>query len=323
MTVALDEAASEAARPQTKRKARGPSDARRGLTLMSPVFGYALLLLAIPLGATIAMSFWSQDFLTFDRSGTLENYAAIWTDDMPDHWTGIFGSYWTENLYRALLLRSLSVSLFVTAATLLLAFPIAYYVSFHVRKNKGLWIFLITIPFWTSYLLRVFLWKVILGYEGVVNASLMALGVIDEPLTSINYSINAVVLTLAHAWAPFAILPIFVSLEKIDRSLLEAAEDLGDGPIRRFFRVTLPLAMPGVVAAALIVFIPTIGDYVTPKLLGGKDGLMISNMIEVQFKKGNDQPLGSALAVSSMMIVASISVLFVWMNRKYLRARPS
>jgi spermidine/putrescine transport system permease protein len=128
-----------------------------------------------------------------------------------------------------------------------------------------------------------------------------------------------VVITLAHAWAPFAILPIYVALAKIDRSLLEAAEDLGEGAVRRFLRVTLPLSMPGVTAAALIVFIPTVGDYVTPKLVGGTDGLMIANMIQVQFGKANNAPLGAALSVSAMVIVASIALAFVWLNRRFMR----
>ncbi|HSF95195.1 MAG TPA: ABC transporter permease, partial [Thermohalobaculum sp.] len=163
---------------------------------------------------------------------------------------------------------------------------------------------------------RVFLWKVILGYNGVLNSGLMGLGIIDEPLTVILYNANAVVITLAHAWAPFAILPIFVALEKIDHSLLEAAEDLGDGPVRRFFRITLPLAMPGVIAASLIVFIPTVGDYVTPKLVGGTDGLMIANMIQIQFGKANNAPLGAALAMSAMVIVAAISIIIALLGRR-------
>jgi spermidine/putrescine transport system permease protein len=153
----------------------------------------------------------------------------------------------------------------------------------------------------------------------VLNSGLLGLGLIEKPLTFILYNANAVVITLAHAWAPFAILPIFVALEKIDRSLLEAAEDLGDGPVRRFFRVTLPLAMPGVIAATLIVFIPTVGDYVTPKLVGGTDGLMIANMIQVQFSKANNAPLGAALAISAMLIVGSIAMLIVWLNRRLVR----
>ena len=142
---------------------------------------------------------------------------------------------------------------------------------------------------------------------------------VSEPLTFILYNANAVVIALTHGWAPFAILPIFVSLEKIDRSLLEASQDLGDGPFRRFFKVILPLSMPGVVGAVLIIFIPTVGDYITPKLVGGTDGLMIANMIQVQFSKANNAPLASALSVSSLLIVASISIMFVIVNKKYLR----
>ncbi|HUS54233.1 MAG TPA: ABC transporter permease [Thermohalobaculum sp.] len=282
------------------------TDSASGLILVSPTLLYALLLLAAPLLTVVVISFWTQDYLDFDRNLSLKNYIEAWT----------------EPLYQLLMMRSLAISGAVTVATVLLAFPIAYYVSFYVpQQRKAMWLFLITIPFWTSYLLRVFLWKVILGYNGVLNSGLLGTGIIDEPLTFILYNANAVVLTLAHAWAPFAILPIFVALEKIDRSYLEAAEDLGDGPIRRFCRVTLPLAMPGVIAATLIVFIPTVGDYVTPKLVGGTDGLMIANMIQVQFGKANNAPLGAALAISAMFIVASIAVMIVWLNRRSMRGQ--
>jgi len=282
------------------------SEGAQGLLLVSPTLLYALLLLAAPLATIVAFSFWSQDYLTIDRSFTLENYRQAWT----------------EPLFRELMLRSLAISGAVTMVTVILAFPIAYFVSFHVApERKALWIFLITIPFWTSYLIRVFLWKVILGYNGVLNSGLLGLGLVDEPLTFILYNANAVVITLAHAWAPFAILPIFVALEKIDRSLLEASRDLGETTVTTFLRVTLPLAMPGVVAAVLIVFIPTIGDYVTPRLVGGPDGLMIANMIQVQFMKLNNAPLGATLALSAMLIVGAISILFLWLNRRFLKVR--
>ncbi len=123
-------------------------------------------------------------------------------------------------------------------------------------------------------------------------------------------------ITLTHAWAAFAILPIYVSLEKIDRSLLEAATDLGDGPVARFLRVTLPLSLPGVIVATLIIFIPTVGDYVTPTLVGGPDGIMLANMIQAMFGKVNNWPMGAALAVSMMVIVATISVVYIWVTRK-------
>ena len=283
------------------------SDYRRGLRLIGLPFGYSLLLLAAPLLLIFLLGFWTQDYLVLDRSFKFDNYIEAWS----------------HPLYRVLMLRSLGISAVVTLATVLLAYPMAYFISFYGGNHKALWLFLVTIPFWTSYLLRVFLWKVILGYNGVLNSTLEWLGLIEEPLTFILYNVNAVVITLTHAWAPFAILPIFVALEKIDRSLLESATDLGDSPLRRFLHVTLPLSMPGVVAAALIIFIPTIGDYVTPRLVGGKDGLMIANMIQVQFSKANNAPLGAALAVSAMGIVSMVALMFVALNRRWLRKQGS
>lgn len=280
--------------------------ARRGIALISPPALYALLMLAAPLAAIFAFSFWTQDYLTIDRTFTLNNYREAAS----------------EPLYRLLLWRSLWISASVTLATVVLAYPVAYFVSFHVSPSrKALWLFLITIPFWTSYLIRVFLWKVILGYNGVLNSSLLGLGFIDEPLTFILYNANAVVITLAHAFAPFAILPIFVALERIDRSLLEAARDLGENRFTAFLRVTLPLSVPGVVAAVLIVFIPTIGDYVTPRLVGGPNGLMIANMIQTQFLKLNNAPMGATLAIIAMVAVSLIALAFVFLNRRWLRVK--
>jgi len=282
------------------------SEAASGLLLISPTALYALLMLAVPLGAILLYSILTDGYLTIEWTPTLANYAEAWGDP----------------LYRQVMLRSLYVSATVTLVTVLLAYPVAYYVSFHVSPSrKSLWLFLITIPFWTSYLIRVFLWKVILGFNGVVNSSLMTLGIIDEPLTFILYNVNAVVITLAHAYAPFAILPIFVALEKIDRSLLEASQDLGESKLLTFWRVTLPLSMPGVVAAVLIVFIPTIGDYVTPQLVGGPEGRMISNAIQLQYLRLDNYPLGSALAVSAMAIVTAVSLVFLFLNRRFLRVR--
>nr|WP_147125013.1 ABC transporter permease [Shimia ponticola] len=282
------------------------SEAGKGLLMVSPPFIYALLLLAAPMGAILLFSFWTQDFLTLDTTLTLNNYR----------------EFVEEPLYGVLLQRSLIIAAMVTLVTVVLAFPIAYFVSFHVApERKSLWLFLITIPFWTSYLVRVFLWKVILGFNGVLNSGLLGLGLIDEPLTFILYNANAVVITLAHAFAPFAILPIFVALERIDRSLLEAGQDLGESRLMTFWRVTLPLATPGIVAAVLIVFIPTIGDYVTPRLVGGPNGLMIANMIQTQFLKLNNAPMGAALAVIAMVSVSVIALVFVWLNRKWLRVK--
>ncbi|SIT53413.1 Binding-protein-dependent transport systems inner membrane component [Mesorhizobium prunaredense] len=272
---------------RARRNALLLSEPVQGLALISPTFLYALVLLVLPILVVVAHSFWTQNYLTIDRTFTLENYRAALT----------------EPIYRDLLWRSLYISMMVSFFTVVLAYPIAYFISFHGGRHKSLWLFLITIPFWTSYLLRVMSWKVILGYNGVLNSSLLGLGIIDEPSTALLYNSSAVIITLTHAWAAFAILPIFVSLEKIDRTLIEAAKDLGDGPIRSFLRVTLPLSAPGVISAALIVMIPTVGDYVTPKLVGGKDGVMIANAIQAQFGKASNWPLGAALSVTTMLIV--------------------
>lgn len=281
-------------------------EARQGLTLIAPPFVYALAILAAPVLTILSYSFLTDGYLEVIGEFTLGNYRQVLSDP----------------IVRAILLRSLAVSAMVTLVTVVLAFPVAYYLSFVVRpERKSMWLFLITIPFWTSYLIRVFLWKVILGYNGVINSSLTGLGIIDEPLTFILYNVNSIVLTLAHAYAPFAILPIFVALEKIDRSLLEAGRDLGENRLMTFWRVTLPLAMPGVVAAVLIVFIPTIGDYVTPELIGGGKIPMIANLIQVQMLALDNRPLGSALAVTAMLVVAVVSLIFLWLNRRFLRVK--
>ncbi len=279
-------------------------EAKTGLALIAPPGLYALLLLAMPIATIVAYSFLTDGYLEIVRDFTFDNYIKAWTDP----------------LYRLIMLKSLGVSIAVTFITVVLAFPVAYYVSFYAEPSrKSLWLFLITIPFWTSYLIRIFLWKVILGYNGVINSGLMTLGIIDEPITAINYNMGAVVTALAHAYAPFAILPIFVALEKIDRSLLEAGQDLGESAFATFRRVTLPLAMPGVVGAVMIVFIPTIGDFVTPQLLGGPEGRLIANVIQLQYLKLDNYPLGSAVAVSAMLIVGAIALLFLFLNRRYLR----
>jgi spermidine/putrescine transport system permease protein len=279
-------------------------EAKTGLALIAPPGLYALLLLAMPIATIVAYSFLTDGYLEIVRDFTFDNYIKAWTDP----------------LYRLIMLKSLAVSIGVTFITVVLAFPVAYYVSFYVEPSrKSLWLFLITIPFWTSYLIRIFLWKVILGYNGVINSGLMSLGIISEPITAINYNMGAVVTALAHAYAPFAILPIFVALEKIDRSLLEAGQDLGESAFSTFRRVTLPLAMPGVVGAVMIVFIPTIGDFVTPQLLGGPEGRLIANVIQLQYLKLDNYPLGSAVAVSAMLIVGAVALAFLFLNRRYLR----
>jgi spermidine/putrescine transport system permease protein len=276
------------------------SDGLKGFTLLSPTLLLMVFAMGIPFGIMVVMSFWRQIGFEFDTAFTFANYAEA--VERP--------------VYQALLLRSLTISSICTVATVLVSYPMAYYVAFHVRKRKMAWIILMTLPFFSSYLLRIFAWKVILGYNGVINSGLKGLGLIEQPLAFLLYSPTAVVITLAHAWAAFAILPIYISLEKIDRSLLEAATDLGDGPVKRFLGITLPLSMPGVIAASLMIFIPTVGDYVTPTLVGGPDGLMIANLIQAQFGLVNNWPMGAALALDMLLVVAVISLLYIWVTRK-------
>lgn len=264
------------------------SEEARGLAMISPTFLYALALLLLPVLIVLAYSFWTQDYLDIDRTFTLENYRQALT----------------EPIYRDLFIRSLWISLTVSIITVVFSYPIAWFISFHGGVHRNLWLFLVTVPCWTSYLLRVMSWKVILGYGGVMNTGLISIGLIDKPLTSLLYNSNAVVITLVHSWAAFAILPIYVSLQKIDRTLIETARDLGDSRIRAFFRITLPLSLPGVISAFLIVMIPTVGDYVTPRLVGGKDGVMIATAIQAQFGKAANWPLGAALSVTTMVLVS-------------------
>ncbi len=274
--------------------------------MIAPPLLYAVLMLAIPLLTILTFSFIRDGYQTVIWEFTLENYREAWADP----------------IFRALMLRSLGVATLVTLATVVLAFPVAYFLSFVVPpRRKAMWIFLITIPFWTSYLIRVFLWKVILGYNGVINSGLKSLGLIEQPLSFLLYNTGSIVVTLAHAYAPFAILPIYVALERIDRSLLEAGRDLGESRAMTFWRVTLPLAMPGVLAAVLIVFIPTMGDYVTPTLIGGGKIPMVANLIQKQMLAVDNRPLGSAIAVTAMVIVTLLAALFLLLNRRFLRVR--
>ncbi len=279
------------------------SEALQGYTLLSPTLLVMLFSMCAPFALMVLMSFWTQIGYEFDTAFTLKNYDKVFS----------------EPVYSKLLVRSLLISASCTFATVIISYPMAYYVAFHVHRRKMIWIILMTLPFWTSYLLRIFTWKVILGFNGVINSGLIGMGLIDKPLEFLLYNPTAVVITLTHAWAAFAILPIYVSLEKIDRSLLEAATDLGDGPMARFLRVTLPLSLPGVIAATVLIFVPTVGDYVTPALVGGPDGVMLANLIQAHFGIINNWPGGSALAAVMMGIVGLIAMTYIWLTRFAVR----
>ncbi|MDI9313231.1 MAG: ABC transporter permease [Hydrotalea sp.] len=283
----------------------------RGVGLISPAFLYAMLLAIIPLISLMMISLWQQSGInSYDKVWDFTNYIRAWND----------------NLFPHLIIRTIMIAALVTIGTVLISFPAAYYISFYGGENKNTWLFFITLPFWSSYLLRVFSWKIVLGYGGVLDSAwinflgLFVDGSLDDyHLTFLLYNINAVVITLAHAYAPFAILPIFISLEKIDRSLLEAANDLGDKPWQSFIRVTLPLCFTGIIGASVIVFIPTMGDYVTPKMVGGAEGIMISNQIECMFKTCADWPMGSTLSIITMALGLVCLMFFVGASREVFK----
>lgn len=288
------------------------SERATGVALLTPALAVMGVMLALPLVALVVMSFWTQSGFTIDRTFTFENYRRIFAlGDKPTEWGGM--TFWQEYpIPTVLMIKSLTMALTATLAVIALAYPMAYFLAFRVTRYKVAWIILLTVPFWTSYLLRVFSWKIVLGYNGAINSGLIWLGVIDEPLDVLLYNPSAVIITLAHSWVAFAILPIYVSLEKIDRSLLEAATDLGDNRIKRFFRVILPLSAPGTIAASLLVFIPTVGDYVTPELVGGSGGMMIGSLIQRLFTRQSDAPMGAAVSIIMMLVIALLAILFLW-----------
>jgi spermidine/putrescine transport system permease protein len=208
-------------------------------------------------------------------------------------------------------LLGLSVVVAMVIATLatVLAYPLAYFLAFRAGRRAALFLTLLLIPFAVSYLLRVMAWKLMLGPEGGINSLLATMGLTDEPIGLLLYSRPAVVITLVYVWVPFAALPIYAAMQRIDRGHLEAAADLGAGPWSRFWRVTVPLSVPGALATFFMVFIPTVGEYVTPSLVGGTDGIMYGNIIQGFFTRSANWPMGSAMAV--VMLVLTLAVVAV------------
>jgi spermidine/putrescine transport system permease protein len=224
---------------------------------------------------------------------TLKQYATLFAA----------GSYWR------LLVTSTLIALAIAAVAMALAYPIAYFLAFRAGRRASLYLILLLVPFWTSYLLRVMAWKFILGSAGVINSFLLYTGLISEPIGALLYNRYAVVITLIYVWIPFAALPILAALHRIDLALFEAAADLGARPFWRFWRVTFPLSLPGVLAGFFMVFIPTVGEYVTPLLVGGSRGSMYGNIIQDFFTKAANWPLGSALAM--VMLVGTLVLVVI------------
>ena len=191
----------------------------------------------------------------------------------------------------------------------LLAYPLAYFLTFRAGRRAALLLTILLIPFAVSYLLRVMAWKLMLGPQGGINSLLATLGLTDEPIGLLLYSQPAVIITLVYVWVPFATLPIYAAMQRIDRGHLEAAADLGAGPWSRFWRVTVPLSVPGALATFFMVFIPTVGEYVTPSLVGGTDGIMYGNLIQGFFTRSANWPMGAAMAM--VMLVMTLALVAI------------
>jgi len=206
---------------------------------------------------------------------------------------------------------SLAMALGIAVTATLLAYPLAYFLAFRARERAGAFLILLLLPFATSFLLRIMAWKLLLGRDGAINWVLTTTGIATEPSTLLIYSRAAVIITLIYVWIPFAALPIYAALQRIDRSHLEAAADLGAGPWTRFFRVTVPLSLPGVLATLFMVFIPTVGEYVTPVLVGGPEGVMYGQLVQDFFTRAGNWPLGSALAVVMLLTTLALAAAAV------------
>jgi spermidine/putrescine transport system permease protein len=202
---------------------------------------------------------------------------------------------------------SVGMAFLVAAAATVLAFPLAYFLAYRAGRRAGLFLALLLIPFWTSFLLRVMAWKVMLGSNGVVNSFVQYVGIADAPLEFLLYNRFAVIITLVYVWIPFVALPILAALQRIDPSLFEAAADLGSTRIQRFWQITLPLSLPGVLAGFFMCFIPTVGEYVTPLLVGGSGGLMYGNLIQDFFTKAANWPLGAAMSL--VMLAGTLALV--------------
>jgi spermidine/putrescine transport system permease protein len=204
--------------------------------------------------------------------------------------------------YLEIFLRSVSLGLFTTVACLLLGFPTAYFIATQPPHRRNAWLFMITIPFWTNLLIRTYAMLLILRDQGVINMSLIEIGLIDRAIP-ILYTDFAVCLGLVYAYLPFMVLPIFASLEKLDFRLVEASYDLYATRFKVLKRIIIPLAKPGIAAGCILVLIPSLGAYITPALLGGGKSLMIGNLIELQFGQARNWPFGSAIALVLMVLV--------------------
>jgi len=277
------------------------SRAYRAAVTLPPLTWVAIFLL-LPYALLFCYSVWSvSPAQTIVHSWTFDNYRELLRVDV----------------YGQTLFRSMWIAARVMLFSLLLAYPLAYYLSVHASRRKDLLYQLVIIPLWVSYLVRAYAWKTILGSDGVLNTLFEYLRLTKHPLEFLLYSPFAVVLTLTHIYTPFAFLPIYASLEHIPRNLVEASQDLGASPRQTFWRVILPLSIPGVLAGATFAFVLSLGDFLAPLLLGGPSGIMISNIVVSLFGASYNWPLGAAISLCMLLLVLALLFLSERLERKW------
>jgi spermidine/putrescine transport system permease protein len=263
--------------------------------MLAPARVWMALFFALPLLIVVAYSVLTRgDYGGVEQPTTFENFTRLF-----------------DPLYGAILLRSLMIAIVATAFCLLLGFPLALFIS-RAGRRKNLYLQLVTLPFWTSFLVRTYAWLFLLRDTGLINTLLMKVGLISSPLPLL-YNDGAVLLGLVYGYLPFMVLPLYATIERLDPALLEAAADLGARPLAALRRVTLPLALPGMLAGSVLVFIPCMGAYLTPDLLGGGKTVMAGNLIQNQFTTARDWPFGSA--VSLMLMAINMLLLLPLMRR--------
>jgi spermidine/putrescine transport system permease protein len=251
------------------------------------------LFLLLPYALMFAHSFWLVRDGLIVHQWNLQNYAKLLQNPV----------------YAEVLFRTVRIAASVTVLSLLLGYPLAYFMSFHAGARKDFLYQLVVVPLWVSYLVRGYAWKTILGSDGVLNGFLQYLHITREPVGFFLYSPFAVIFTLTHIYTPFVFLPLYASLEHIPRNLIEASHDLGASPRATFFRVILPLSLPGLLAGATFAFVLTLGDFLGPMLVGGPSSIMIANIVQSLFGTAYDWPLGAAIAVCILLL--TIALLFL------------
>lgn len=259
--------------------------------LVLPPALWLFLFLVLPYLALFVQSFLASD--EFGRvvfSPTLDHYRR----------------FFTKPVYYETLLATFEIAAIVTLLSVMLSVPLAYVIAFKVKKHKGLLYTLVIVPLWVSYIVRAYAWKIILGREGILNGFLTYTGLADEPIDAFLYSKAAVVIGLVHIFTPFVLMPVYTAFEHIPRPLIEASKDLGAGRFTTFFRIVLPLALPGIIAGATFAFVLTLGDFLAVFLLGGPNTLMISNVVQNLFGTSDDRPLGSAIGIVMLAVVIFI-----------------